>query len=386
MDQAECFRELLTIEEYITLSAKINYQLSAQPLNKTILLALVLGPAEFDEHERDVLLEAFNVLQAGYQQERRRLGTPGILHPLRTAAILARSIPKPTLMHMLGALLHDKDEDLTEAELGSERWQLMEQHFALLLAKLDPDEQSLLHNRIRLLSHKTGTYEDYLMQVLDMSRKMPDLLHVKLADRIDNTFDIHLQHPGITNFNFYRAVFDILFLPRFSGVRMGKFHFMPDEKEGVMLLSQLFKNTIFLALLRHHGLDALDATTQKLFIGLAVAGIREAQWLMLEMFNTCLTDVSKQRALLREVMDYCAGGGIDVVTSQEKGSKLDGMLLSTFRAEQAGERRANLIALFADHELLGKMVLAFITIYACFINDPSYTINGIDRDGVCPPG
>src|SRR5512139_3420056 len=92
-------RELLTIEQYTTLSAKINYQLSSVSLNKPALLALVLGPAEFGERERDVLLSTFDVLRAGYQQDRRRLGTPGILHPLRAAAIIARSLPRPTLLH-----------------------------------------------------------------------------------------------------------------------------------------------------------------------------------------------------------------------------------------------------------------------------------------------
>lgn len=386
MEQNESTRELITIEEYITLSAKINYQLSSPTLNKSVLLALVLGPVEFEEREREILLETFNVLQEGYQQDRRRLGTPGILHPLRTAAILARTMRRPTLMHMLGALLHDKGEDLTEEELGPARWRAMEQRYAALIERLDPDEGALLQNRVRYLSHRVGTYEDYLVQVLDTARKMPDLLHVKLADRIDNTFDIHLQHPGVTHFNFYRAVFDILFLPRFHGVQMGKFHFMPDEKEGVMLLSQLFKDTIFLALLRHHKLDTLDPTTQKLFVGLAVAGIREAQWLLLEMFNTCYADVGRQRALLKEVMEYCAGGGIDAVTSHEKGHHLDGMLLSTFRAEKIGERRESLAALFNNRELLGRMILAFIALFACFINDPAYTIHGIDREGVRPAG
>src|SRR5512133_2028860 len=94
-------RELLTIEAYLSLSAKINYQLSARSLNKPALLALVLGPAQFDARERDILVVALDVLQAGYQQDRRRLGTPGILHPLRAAAILTRSIERPTLAHML---------------------------------------------------------------------------------------------------------------------------------------------------------------------------------------------------------------------------------------------------------------------------------------------
>jgi len=228
------------------------------------------------------------------------------------------------------------------------------------------------------------TYEEYLGRLLDHAYEMPDVLHVKLADRLDNTFDIHLQHPGITNFNFYRAVFDVMFLPRFSGVDMGRFHFMPDTDEGVMLLSQLFKDLIFLALIRKENLDTLDETTRKLFTGLAVAGIREAQWLALEMFNTCLTDVREQRALLEEVMLYCNSGGIEAVRTEGHRGQLDGILMGMFTAQKEGTRREMLTALFEDRERLARMVLTFIVVFASFINDPAYTIEGIDRTGARP--
>jgi hypothetical protein len=376
-------RELLTIEQYTTLSAKINYQLSSVSLNRPALLALVLGPAEIDERERDVLLATFDVLRAGYQQDRRRLGTPGILHPLRTAAIIARSLPRPTLLHMLAALLHDKDEDLSEEELGAHRWALMQKEYGALLELLAPGESARLERCIELLSNRgLATYQDYLGRILHEARQLPELLHVKLADRIDNTFDINLQHPGVTRYNFYRAVFDILFMPGFRGVQMGSFHFMPEVDEGVMLLSQLFKDTFFLALLRSSHLDGVDELTRRLFVGLAVAAIREAQWLALEMFNTCLEDVERQRALLMSVMQYCRTGGAGAVTSKEAGGELDGMLLASYTAARQGLHKQMLTELFQDRDLLAKMVLAFIVIFASFVNDPSFSIQGIDLQGV----
>jgi len=382
-DERSAGRELLTIEQYTTLSAKINYQLSSVSLNKPALLALVLGPTELDERERDVLLATFDVLLAGYQQDRRRLGTPGILHPLRAAAIIARSLPRPTLLHMLAALLHDKDEDLSEEELGAHRWALMQKEYGVLLDLLEDDEHERLERSIQLLSNRGfATYQDYLGRILHEARQLPELLHVKLADRIDNTFDINLQHPGVTRYNFYRAVFDILFMPSFRGVQMGSFHFMPDTDEGVMLLSQLFKDTFFLALLRSSGLDASDEPTRRLFVGLAVAGIREAQWLALEMFNTCLDDVERQRALLMSVMQYCHTGGAGAVTSKEAGGELDGMLLASYTAARQGLHKQMLTRLFQDRDLLAKMVLAFIVVFASFINDPSFRIEGIDLEGV----
>lgn len=380
-------RELLTIEQYLSLSAKINYQLSARSLNKPALLALVLGPAQFEERERDVLLCAVDVLQAGYQQDRRRLGTPGILHPLRAAAILARSIEQPSLLHMLGALLHDKAEDLVPDEISAERWGQMEAEYQRLLGLLSPDERAHLERSVELLcSRGHQSYQDYLMQILRAAPAMPDLLHVKLADRIDNTFDINLQHPGVTRYNFYRAVFDILFMPGFQGVEMGSFHFMPGPDEGVMLLSQLFKDTFFLALLRATGLDAMGQATRRLFTGLAVAGIREAQWLALEMFNTCITDVEQQRGLLMSVMQYCAQGGAGAVREKGAGGELDGLLLESFTAGRRGEQKQMLGELFGNHSLLAKLVLAFIVVFASFINNPDYTIEGIGPAGVAAVG
>jgi hypothetical protein len=379
MERPEPSRELLTVEQYLTLSAKINYQLSSRALNKPALLSLVLGADTFEGKERDALLLAFDVLQAGYQQDRRRVGTPGILHPLRTAAILSRSMPKPSLLHILAALLHDKEEDLTSNELGDARWSGMQTLYAKLLSDLAPEDRVRLEERIGLLSADgRRTYQAYLVRILENAESRPDLLHVKLADRIDNTFDINLQHPGVTRYNFYRAVFDILFMPGFRGVAMGRFHFMPEEDEGVMLLSQLFKNVFFLALLRHKRLDTTDATTRRLFAGLAVAGIREAQWLILEMFNTCIQDVESQRSLLRKVMQYCSEGGAGAITSRAEGNELDGVLIESYMASLEGQRKQMLTRLFQNRELLAKLVLTFIVIFASFINDPDYTLRGID--------
>jgi hypothetical protein len=383
MDNANDARELLTIEEFLTLSAKINYQLSATSLKPEVLLSLVLGPASVDAHSQRVLVAAFAALQAGYDSDRRRLGTPGILHPLRAAAILARTADQPTLVELLAALFHDKDEDLTEKELGAERFGKMQTRYHAMLELLSPEERTRLVACVDALSNHAPSYSEYVGQVTDRSRELPELLHVKLSDRIDNTFDVHLQHPGVSNYNFYRAVFDILFLPGFKGVSMGRFHFMPDVKEGVMLLSQLFKDTLLLAMLRNAGLDRQDVATRRLFVGLAVAGIREAQWLALEMFNTVYADVAGQRALLLEVMEYCARGGINSVRAANAEDALDGVFVR-FTSGSKAEQKAALTELFNDRDRLARMVLAFIVVFAAFINDPGYTLQGIDRSGAHP--
>jgi hypothetical protein len=383
MDPVSSGRELLTVEEFLTLSAKINYQLSARSLKAPVLLSLLLGPATLSERDHGILLAAFHTIQAGYDQDRRRLGTPGVLHPLRAAALLARTMVTPTLNDLLAALFHDKEEDLTEQELGPERFARMQQHYHHMLSLMTGAEQERLADSIRCLSNHTPSYSAYVGQITDHARRLPELLHVKLSDRIDNTFDVHLQHPGVSRYNFYRAVFDILFLPNFRGVSMGKFHFMPDTKEGVMLLSQLFKNTILLAQLRNARLDRQDETTRRLFVGLAVAGIREAQWLALEMFNTEYADVQRQRKLLMDVMEYCAGGGIDSVRAEASVGPLDGVFVKFTSGTRATQKQM-LVELFEDREGLARMVLAFIVVFASFINDDNYTLQGIDRSGAHP--
>lgn len=376
-------RELITIEDFLTLSAKLNYQLSARALKAPVLLSLILGPARFGAEDRARLLEAFEALRAGYDQDRRRLGTPGVLHPLRAAALLARNGERVSLLDLLAALLHDKEEDLTEDDLGPERFARMQGHYGALLERLPDGEAARVEEAVHCLSHLSGTYSEYMGQLTDHARRIPEILHVKLADRIDNTFDVHLQHPGVSRYNFYRAVFDILFLPSFQGVSMGDFHFMPETAEGVMLLSQLFKNTLLLAMLRNEGLDAVDETTRRLFVGLAVAGIREAQWLALEMFHTVVKDVPRQRALLLEVMRYTTSGGIESVREAGLESDLDGIFVR-FTSGTKADQKAMLRELFEDRERLARMSLAFIVVFASFINDPGYTLKGVRREGARP--
>lgn len=387
MEPMQGAREVLTVEEFLTLSAKINYQLSARSLRAPVLLSLVLGPASIPDEEQQALLVAFSTIQAGYDQDRRRLGTPGVLHPLRAAAILSRTMTRPTLNDLLAALFHDKEEDLTEEVLGSERFDRMQKLFEQLRGMLSPEVSERLDRDIRWLSNHTPSYSAYVGQLVDHAQELPELLHVKLCDRIDNTFDVHLQHPGVSRYNFYRAVFDILFLPNFRGVSMGKFHFMPDSREGVMLLSQLFKNTILLAMMRNHQLDQLDTTTQRLFVGLAVAGIREAQWLALELFNTEYANVARQRELLLSVMQYCAEGGVASVRKPglQGTGDLDGVFVR-FTSGTKAEQKQMLIELFEDRERLARMALAFIVVFASFINDREYTLAGIGRGGAQPIG
>jgi hypothetical protein len=45
-----------------------------------------------------------------------------------------------------------------------------------------------------------------------------------------------------------------------------------------------------------------------------------------------------------------------------------------------------LVDLFEDRERLARMALAFIVVFASFINDKEYRLEGIDRTGAHPVG
>jgi len=374
-------RGLISTEEFLILSAEINYQLTAHELKVGALLALVLGPAEAADPQ--ALFDTVVCLHIGYGNQTRRIGPPAILHPLRTAAILARVMKRPTTLDLLCALLHDKEEDLVRQRLGDEDFDRLEHEFASMLRRIDADQRWYLGERLNLLRRRDDQrYSEYLGTILDNARRMPDLLHVKLTDRLDNTLDIHLQTPGITRLNFYRTIFDILFLPDYPGVQLSEYHYLPPDDELAILVSQMFKNANFMSLLRKEGLDRLDEPTSALFDALAIANIREAQWILLELFATALTDVQLQREILREVMDYSASGGTISVTPRERGHRLDGIFIENYGGVSDQERRVRILELLQDKEQIARITVAFIALFSSFLNDPGFYLHGIDRAGI----
>jgi (p)ppGpp synthase/HD superfamily hydrolase len=95
----------LSVESHLTLSATINWHLSARNIDLRALLRVLLGPAKVADQAP--LLEALNYLHLAYGDRRRKSGPAAVLHCLRVAAMLARLMPVPTTLDLLGALLHD---------------------------------------------------------------------------------------------------------------------------------------------------------------------------------------------------------------------------------------------------------------------------------------
>jgi len=383
-------RELVSIDYFMNLSADINYLLgSNKPTKQTLdsLVALVLGPVYgILEYDNKVYRGAIECLLLGYGRRKRKMGTPSIIHPLRTAAILARGIPNPSSLHILAALLHDKPEDIDKKPLSTIRRKLINEKFKTILETIGANEAWYLGERLDPLTREgkrsptdiEQSYTDYIRKILKISEGMRDLLHVKLADRLDNTLDSHTTRPGAARFNFYKTIFDILFVPVFDQVQINLYHFFPTVEEGVILLSQLYKNSLMLSMIRMEQLDksADDPSTKILFDALVIASLREAQWIALELFAIKINDCRQQRNLLMKIMEYCQKGGILEIREESESGLLDGTLVK-FASSDRHKRHESLIYIYENPDLLASVLISFIATFACFLNDQSFYIRGI---------
>jgi len=375
-------RERQVTDRWHELSLEISYALMATPPNEQALLSLILGappPSKF----RQPLLEAVRFLLVGYAQDRRKSGPPAVLHPLRTCAILGRMLPQLQILDLLGAFLHDRDEDITRDRMPAERWVELEARLETLLGLINPDEQWYLGERIAILSRKPSqTYFDYLVAILKHAPVMPDLIRIKLADKLDSTYDIQVPPSRFERLDFYRVAFDILFLPTYTGLGARDDYFLLGEREAVLLLSSLAKNAVFLSLLRRTALDRGDPATERLFDSLAIASIRQARWVLLELLADSIPDPTDQRELLKEVLAYREAGAITKITSAARGHPLDGTFVERLVVSSDAERRARLAEVYADKRLFARVVTAMIVIFSCFLDDPGFSIEGIDVDGI----
>ncbi|MGD0837449.1 MAG: hypothetical protein ABSB49_12485 [Polyangia bacterium] len=374
----------ITVESHLTLSATINWHLSARKIDLRALLGVILGPARVSNPE--TLLEALNYLHHAYGDRRRKNGPAAVLHCLRIAAMLARIMPAPTTLDLLGALLHDKEEDLTREELGSAEWDRLQAEFARVLDKIDSNHRWFLGERIALLWRQASqSYYQYIAVVLSKARTMPDLLRCKLADRLDNTMDIAVQRVPTEQNAFFELAFRMMFLAGYHPV-VADGVVVPDVESSVLLVSQLFKNVVLMSMMREQQLDKLDDTTQLLFQALATTSSEQAQWVVAALLSAPTMTWQERRALLREMMDYCAGGGMAAVCRKDKGGLLDGSFLEHFADPDDEVRKQRIESLYHDRRQFIRLLILYIGIFTSFASDPGYYLRGIDSNGLHPMG
>ena len=372
----------ITVEGHLTLSATIYWHLSARKIDLRALLRVILGPAKVPD--QSPLLEALNYLHHAYGDRRRKNGPAAVLHCLRIAAMLARVMPSPPTLDLLGAFLHDKEEDLTREELGSAEWDRVQSEFVRVLEKIDSNHRWFLGERIALLWRQSSqSYYDYVGTVLSKVRTMPDLLRCKLADRLDNTLDIAVQRTPTEQNAFFELAFSMLFLPGYQPAS-NDWAVVPDVEACVLLISQLFKNVVLMSMLRQQELDHLDDTTSRLFHALATTSSEQAQWAVAGLLSSPEIGWQDRRSLLREMMDYCAGGGMAAIRRKDKGGSLDGSFLEHFAHPDDRTRKKQIERLYNDKPLVIRMLVLYIGIFTSFVADPTYYLHGIDRTGLHP--
>ena len=372
----------ITVEGHLTLSATINWHLSARKIDLRALLRVILGPAKVVD--QSPLLEALNYLHHAYGDRRRKNGPAAVLHCLRIAAMLARVMPSPTTLDLLGAFLHDKEEDLTREELGQVEWDRVQSEFTRVLEKIDSNHRWFLGERIGLLWRQSSqSYYDYVGTVLTKVRTMPDLLRCKLADRLDNTMDIAVQRTPTEQNAYFELAFSMLFLPGYQPVPNDG-AVVPDVEACVLLISQLFKNVVLMSMLRQQELDHLDDTTARLFRALATTSSEQAQWVVAGLLSSLEIGWQERRSLLREMMDYCSSGGMAAIHRKDKGGLLDGSFLEHFANPDDRTRKKQIESLYNDKPLFIRVLVLYIGMFTSFLADSHYYLHGIDRTGLHP--
>lgn len=374
-------RPVIDLQDFLVLSASINYQLSGDPVNWRAVLALTVAEAS---DEDDLLTEVLAYLSEAYGFTKRRLGPFAVIHPIRTAGVLCRASDRRATSDLATAMLHDKGEDVVANRYDPGTWSRLEEQYRRLLDRMEPGWR--MDERVDILARRsTETYYRYLGRVLDHAPDIPELVRVKLADRLDNTLDLSIDLQSETaGIDCFEYIFDVMFTGA-TPARGRRFrHPVPGKMNGAKRLYQLFKNVVFLTILRQRGMDRLDRPTMRLFQELAMASLRQTQNTLVHLFVYHVTDHAQQRAIIEDTMQYCQRGEISRITRPSGRSPLDGLFTSRFDLEDKSELDRRLEELYADKPLMVRVSVAYSAVFSSFLYDPDFNIRGIDEAGIHP--
>ncbi len=376
----------LDLNDFLRLSAVLNYQLSAKNIDWLGILYIILADKQISDRDKKVLLQAFDYLSDVYGKRKRRLGPFSVLHPLRATALFSRLADKPSLVDLLTILLHDNFEDIKPKNFLGINWQKMDTKFKTVLINLDQIENWYLRERLDWLTKEPNeSYYTYVGRLLEKSRQTPEVVCVKLADRLDNTLDmrIELEDP-LREVNFFEIVFQMMFSNTYNGYQPKLPHPAPAVLNGAQRLFQLFKNTLLMSLVRQNKSAIHSETAQRIFQYLARASMREAERIALHIFGYHHKSIKEIRRLMIETMAYVQQGGIDSITPPGSGARLDGLFMSIFDSASKKIRHRKLSALYQDKSLMIEASIAFIVIFLSFQNNPHFYVKGISEQGVKP--
>lgn len=381
---------LFDLNEFFKLSSALNYNLSAASLNRYTVLMYIIGDkrlAADDKKDREykgILMEALGYLFSAYSRKRRRLGPMAVLHPLRSAAIFTRFFEEFNLINLLTMLFHDVLEDVKPIQFEVQKWKSMEEQFYNLLERIDPaDESKLTANLLHLTRVDGETYYHYIGRLLDNARNSPELVAVKLADRLDNTLDMRIDlEDALARIDFYETIFQILFVANYPGYKPKLEHAPTTAINGAKRLYQLFKNAVLLSLVRQHTPLHDQRTVKILFNAVSEASLKEAQRTLIHLISYHVKDLHEQRGLVLEAMQYCYSGRSDLVTRPDGSQLLDGMFATYFKHTSSKIRNKQLDVLYRNKPLMLEASVAFLVIFLSFLNDETFYIKGISARGI----
>ena len=383
---------LFDLTEFFKLSSALNYNLSAASLNRSNLLIYITDNKRLDDDDnkdrdkRAIVMEALGYLFSAYHQKRRRLGPMAVLHPLRAAALFTRTRTSLDLVELLTLLFHDILEDVKASQFDVHEWKTMEGQFYGLFDRMDPEDESrLTANLLSLTRHDTESYYEYIGRLLENAQKAPEIVEVKLADRLDNTLDlrIDLEDP-LARIDFFENIFQIMFVNNYKGYTPKMNHSPATAINGAKRLYQLFKNAVLLSLIRRYGPETDQRSQKFLFDAVSEAGLNEAQRTLVHLISYHVKDLPTQRDLILETMRYCYSGRSDLVTKPDGRQLLDGLFSTYFGHKSNQERRKQLDILYQNKNLMLEAAVAFIVIFLSFLNDEKFYIQGISAEGIEP--
>jgi hypothetical protein len=374
------------LAEFLKLSAALNYQLVALHINWDGIKSILLDERHLPKQKLNTFEFTIRYLHKVYGNKSRRLGSLALLHPLRVTTFLSRFSKNPTLVDYLSALLHDVYEDINPDLVDDVNWIHPDDKFKEILDLLPKSEQWYLMERLGWLTKKEDeTYYHYIGRFLENAQNTPEVVRVKLSDRLDNTLDLRIDiYDPLDKINFFEVVFQILYNKAYTGYKPKLQHSSITAINGAERLYQLFKNIVLLSLIRQNANLKNDSTSKKIFKYLAIASMKEAQRIALHIFAYHEKDVRKCRNLLIETMSYVTSGGIESVTAPKQGYRLDGLLVSRFDDPNKIDLRKKLEILYSDKPLMIEASMAFIVIFLSFLTNKDYFVQGISRTGVKP--
>jgi hypothetical protein len=381
---------LFDLTEFFKLSSALHYNLSAASLNRYTVLMYIIGNKRLvaddktDREYKGVLMEALGYLFSAYSNKRRRLGPMAVLHPLRSAAIFTRFFDEFNLVNLLTLLFHDVLEDVKPVQFDVQVWKTMEDQLYNLMQRIDPADEAKLTANLLCLTRVDGeTYYHYIGRLLDNAWNSPELVAVKLADRLDNTLDMRIDlEDALARIDFFETVFQILFVANYPGYRPKMEHAATTAINGAKRLYQLFKNAVLLSLIRQHTPQKDQRTVKTLFNALSEASLKEAQRTLIHLISYHVKDLQDQRTLILEAMQYCYSGRSDLVTRPDGRQLLDGLFSTYFRHTSSKVRNKQLDILYQNKPLMLEASVAFIVIFLSFLNNESYYIKGISARGI----